>query len=128
MRPVAFAGVAALLRQLRKAGQALGLSGAVIALMSLWKAAAAVMSDLCANCAQDVLNTWLGRTGEFVVLVALFGFSMWLIRREKERTAPQDPIESRQSPRSIRLLRSRVVRDHLQRAKHRLHIRATLRR
>ena len=108
MRPVAFAGVAALLRQLRKAGQALGLSGAVIALMSLWKAAAAVMSDLCANCAQDLLGTWIGRTGEFVVLAALFGFSMWLVRRGKE------PDEERPlhhlHPRTVHLRRTHTAR------------------
>jgi hypothetical protein len=101
MRRVAFASAGVVFRQLHRKASPLLVSGTVVAVMSLWRAAAAVISDLCANYAQDFLNTWAGRTGEVLIIAGALSAYAWHTRRHGN---------SNKSPISGPTTRTRIAR------------------
>ncbi len=78
---------------------ALGASGIAVAMMCLWRASAAVMSDVCANSAQDVLYGWVGRTGEWLIIAAVMAAYALHVRRE--RASEEQPVTPRRLHRSL---------------------------
>jgi hypothetical protein len=87
MRRVAFATAGVVFRHLSRRIHMLFVSGAVVGLMSLWRAAAAVISDMCANVAQEHLNGFAGRVGEWLIIAAVLSAYAWRTRRRRRREA-----------------------------------------
>jgi hypothetical protein len=72
--------------------------------MSLWRAAAAVISDLCANYAQDFLNNWAGRTGEVLIIAGALTAYAWYTRRHGKKT-----VRVVGRPSRVRIVRARTA-------------------
>ena len=85
MRLVAFAPAGVVFRHIGRRCHTLLASGAVVALMSLWRAAATIISDLCANYAQDALNSCAGRTGEWLIIAGALTAYAWYSRRRARK-------------------------------------------
>jgi len=111
MRRVAFAPAGVVFRHIGRRCHTLLASGAVVALMSLWRAAATVISDLCANYAQDALNSCAGRTGEWLIIAgALAGYAWYSRRRARAlKSRPRMPARTRVA-RAVTLPRARRIR------------------
>lgn len=91
---------------------ALGASGIAVAMMCLWRAGAAVMSDVCANSAQDVLYGWVGRTGEWLIITAVMAaYSLHVRREDAIDHRPPMPRRRRRSLLSCRLRGGRLLRS-----------------
>ena len=86
MRRVASKAMRVLLAPGQRAG-AFWVSAGVVAVMSLWRGAAAVISDVCANTAGEFLSGWFGRTGEWLIIAAVLGAYTLHTRRLHRRHA-----------------------------------------
>jgi hypothetical protein len=118
MRRVAFASAGVVFRQSHRRLNTLLVSGGVVAVMSLWRAAAAVISDLCANYAQDFLNNWAGRSGEVLIIAGVLTAYAWHARRRTTKVSLPRQI-CRHSRVSRMLQRRRVPGNRYGRSHHR---------
>src|SRR4051794_37905372 len=74
-----------------RSGQALWMSAAAIALLGLYRGAAAVLIDAGGNFVNDLLNTWVGRIGEWLILAGVMAAHALHVRRKNAASA-QTPM------------------------------------
>jgi hypothetical protein len=84
-------------RQRRGPANAWLVSGSVLAMLSVWRATAMLLSDVSADVVEDAVDGFAGKLGHWLMLaVVMLGYSVHIMRR-KQVVGHQTPL-LRQTP------------------------------
>src|SRR5205809_5614257 len=91
-----------------RGGHALWVSAAAVGFVGMYRAACAVLVDAGGNFVNDLLNTWVGRVGEWLILAGVM--TAYAVHLRRAATSPASPPASAVSSRRVRRLRVAVPR------------------